>query len=90
MAEQSLVSMLSAPGRGAEFNVSSPIQEEREAATGQNKKLFVLYAEISDNIMLSVAGWQVFEKTRTEARNWSIAAVQDIAKPRWDTGSPCA
>jgi protein FrlC len=90
MAEQSLVSMLSAPGGGAQFDVASPIQDEREAAIDRHGKVVVLYAEISGKTALSVAGWQVFGTTRKEAPNWSIAAVQDIAKPRCDTGSACA
>jgi protein FrlC len=72
--------MLSVPGGGAEFNVSSPIQEEPEAAIDPYRKVVVLYAEMSGKIVLSVAGWQGVGTTRKEARNWSIAALQGIAK----------
>jgi len=75
-----LVSMLPAPGGGAGFNVASPIEEERAAALGQYNKVAQLCADLGGEIVIYVAGWQVFGTTREQAWQWSRSALQTVAK----------
>ncbi len=74
-----LASMLPAPGGGAGFNVASANPLERAAAVDQYKKVADLCAEWGGNILLYVAGWQVFGTTRQDAWKWSVQSLEEVA-----------
>lgn len=81
-----LVSMLPAPGGGAGFNVASPLEEERHAAVDQYNKVVQLCADLGGEIVIYVAGWQVFGTPRDEAWEWSRTALRTVAKTAKSAG----
>ena len=74
-----LSSMLPAPGGGPGFNAASANPLERAAAVDQYRKVADLCAEWGGEILLYVAGWQVFGTSRKDAWNWSRESLEEIA-----------
>ncbi|MBW7922817.1 MAG: sugar phosphate isomerase/epimerase [Rubellimicrobium sp.] len=81
-----LSSMLPAPGGGAGFNVSSPLPEERAAALDQYNKVIDLCADLGGNLVIYVAGWQVYGTDRRQAWAWSRDALGQVAGHARDRG----
>jgi len=60
--------------------VASPLGEERRAATAHYKEVVDLASDLGGQIVLYVAGWQVFGTTRRQAWDWSVEALVSVAR----------
>lgn len=74
------VSLLPAPGGGPGNNPSSPLPEERAATVAHYKEVVDLAGDLGAGQVLYIAGWRVFGTTQTDAWNWSLQALVDVAR----------
>jgi protein FrlC len=73
-------SMLPAPGGGPGNNPSSPTKEERAFTVKHYKDIVRLANEWQCSTVIYIAGWAVFGTSQTEAWNYSLEALVDIAR----------
>jgi fructoselysine 3-epimerase len=81
-----LSSMLPAPGGGPGFNVSSPLEPERQNAVDQYIKVARLCSEWGGRTLLYVAGWQIYGTSADQAWEWSREALKVIARGAAEVG----
>lgn len=72
-------SMLPAPGGGPGNNVSSPIPEERAFTMNHYKDVIRLAHDWECPTVIYIAGWAVFGTLQTEAWNYSLEALVNVA-----------
>jgi protein FrlC len=80
------VSLLPAPGGGPGFNAASPVVEERRGTVAHYKEVVDLAADLGANIVLYIAGWQIFGTSRRDAWAWSAEALTEIGGHARDRG----
>jgi fructoselysine 3-epimerase len=80
------VSLLPAPGGGPGHNPASPLPEEREATIRHYCEVIDLAADLGANLVLYIAGWQVFGSSREESYSRTLACLRKIAAHGADRG----
>lgn len=80
------VSLLPAPGGGPGHNPASPLKEEREATILHYCDVVDLAADFGAQLVLYIAGWQVYGSTRQDCLAWTQDALTRIAKHAADQG----
>jgi protein FrlC len=75
-----VVSLLPAPGGGSGVNPASPIVEERAFTVDHYREVVDLAADLGANIVLYIAGWQIFGVTRLDCWKWSADCLRKIAE----------
>jgi protein FrlC len=73
-------SLLPAPGGGPGCNPASVLAEEREFAISQYCSVVDLAADLGADLVLYIAGWQIFGCTRRDAWNRSRDCLAAIAR----------
>lgn len=72
-------SMLPAPGGGPGVNPSSPLAEERAFTIKHYKDVIQLAHDWECSTVMYIAGWVVYGTSQTDAWNYSLEALIDIA-----------
>lgn len=80
------VSLLPAPGGGPGHNPASPLKEEREATIRHYGEVVDLAADLGAELVLYIAGWQVFGSTREESYARSLDCLKRIARHAEERG----
>src|SRR3954451_4128737 len=75
----SCVSLLPAPGGGPGNNPASPLPEERQATIAHYKEVVDLAHDLGAEKVLYIAGWRIFGTNQSQAWDWSLAALREIA-----------
>ena len=73
-------SLLPAPGGGPGANPASPIPEERQWIKQHYKDVVDLAADLGAERVLYIAGWQIFGTPHTDAWNWSLETLVEVAQ----------
>jgi len=73
------VSLLPAPGGGPGNNPASPLPEERQATIAHYKEVVDLAHDLGAEKVLYIAGWRIFGTNQSQAWDWSLAALREIA-----------
>ena len=73
------VSMLPAPGGGPGANPASMLAKEREWIWHHYKQVVDLAHDIGCPRVLYIGGWQGFGVSRSEAWDWSVECLKDVA-----------
>ncbi|PZE21733.1 sugar phosphate isomerase/epimerase family protein [Paenibacillus xerothermodurans] len=73
-------SMLPAPGGGPGNNPSSPLKEEREFTIKHYKDIVRLASDWECPTVMWIAGWVVYGMKQTDAWNYSVEALTEVAR----------
>src|ERR1700733_11944028 len=79
-------SLLPAPGGGPGNNPTSLLPEERAATIAHYKEVVELAHDLGCERVLYIAGWPSFGVSMTDALDWSLAALVEIAKHAAECG----
>ncbi len=73
-------SLLPVPGGGPGCNPASPLAEERSFASSHYREVIDLAADLGAEVVLYVAGWQVFGTSQKDALKWSRDCLIEISQ----------
>jgi protein FrlC len=79
-------SLLPAPGGGPGNNPSSVLPEERAATIAHYKEVVDLARDLGSERVIYIAGWRSYGVSMTDALDWSLAALVEIAKHAAECG----